>query len=478
MESGGGLNVSNSRHTYRLTKVGFGVEAALSPHGEPQSLEFDEKRGALRVIHTSNPLASLRAGSEWQELALPTSPGTVVIPSGAAKLAIEATSAPVVGEPLLLFAQGARSFRMLFDTSNDFWPDSVIELDNDPGNNWRELGFNIGDIVRIDNPLLLLPEFVGDYEIISFNVAPKASGTTNDPWARVRRVDGKSVPDFDDPGLADFYIIPKVTSNVFPTGTIVQTDHQGAENARYYSVDQLNAPAYAVALFDWDYEGILAQNTLVTTALAGVDAFGNTIEELAQGEGRVDDGTFMSLKPGYGWHLRQTSPPSPGNRIVLSPTFDPAQDWTLEAWMNSGEDSGDGRTILFAQNDNIAPETEVVEYAFHANANAVQVEIDDENAVSIWSSGAVAITAPGTDVWKHCAVTFDSANGQYNVFYDGSRIAQSPASTAATDPFDAVGHFNGTAADDGGWTETRLSRGIRYSGGTYTVPTAPFTISD
>lgn len=264
-----------------------------------------------------------------------------------------------------------------------------------------------------------------------------------------------------------------------PTVFHVPGFFRGAENARYYGVDRLTAPsAYAVALFDWDYEGILAQNTLVTTALAGVDAFGNTISDLAQGAGRVDDGTFMSLKPGYGWHLRQTSPPSPGNRIELIPNFDPTQDWTLEAWMNSGEDTGDGRTILFAQNDNIAAETEVVEYAFHANADAVQVEIDDENAVSIWSSGAVAIAAPGIDVWKHCAVTFDSANGQYNVFYDGNRIAQSPASTAATDPFDAVGHFNGTAADEGGWTETRLSRGIRYSGATYAVPAAPFTVSD
>ncbi len=478
--------MSVSRHTYRLTEVGFGVEAALSPHGEPHSLEFDEKFGALRVIHTSNPLATLRAGSEWEELTLPTSPGTVVIPSGTRKIAIEATSSPVVGEPLLLFAQGARSFRMLFDTSNDFWPDSVIELDNDPGNNWRELGFNIGDVARVDNTFLMLPQFEGDYEIISFNVAPKASGTTNDPWARVRRVDGKSLPDFDDPGLADFYIIPQATSNVFPIATIVQTDHQGAENARYYSVDQLNAPAYAVALHDWDYQGILADLTIVTAANGGVDAFGNAITDVAQGGGRVDDGVgpvgnSSPLKPGYGWHLRASTPPGPGNRIELSPNFDATQDWTLESWMNPGTTGGpaDGRVIMFARNDNILAETAVVEWVLFANAipDAVTVEIADESDVTIWASGNVPVTILAA-VWYHCAVTFDSVNGQYNVFYDGNRIAQSPVSTAATDPFDAVGNINQSPAVDGAWTETRLSRGIRYSGATYAVPTAPFTISD
>ena len=225
-----------------------------------------------------------------------------------------------------------------------------------------------------------------------------------------------------------------------------------------------------------DYENILPALTIVTAAIGGTDDLGQAITDLAQGGGRVDDGTFMSLKPGYGWHLRQTTPPSPGNRIELSPSFVATGDWTLEAWMNSGEDNGNARVILFGQNDNIAAETKVVEYIFHPDALAVQVEIDDENGVSIWSSGTVAIADPGTDVWKHCAVTFDSVNGQYNVFYDGNRIAQSPTSTAATDPFDAVGHFNGTPADEGGWTETRLSRVLRYNAATYTVPVAPFVI--
>lgn len=235
-----------SRHTYRAREVGFFAEAALSPHGEPHTVEWDDKKGVVEIYTTPDPLLTLRDIDSWTKFTKPGSSGTFNVPAGARKLAVEATSTPVVGEPLLIFAQNDQSLRMLFRTGGDNWPDSVIELDTNSDPGWLEHGFSVGDIARIENPFLLDPAFVGDYEITSFNVAPKNSGTTVDDWARVRRVDGKTMPNVDDPGLCDFFMIPSIKSNVFPTVTVEHMGHQGAESARIYGVDQLDNPSVAL----------------------------------------------------------------------------------------------------------------------------------------------------------------------------------------------------------------------------------------
>lgn len=233
-----------------------------------------------------------------------------------------------------------------------------------------------------------------------------------------------------------------------------------------------------VALFDWDYQGVIAPLGFVTNAVAGTDFLGQTITEVAQGPGRVDDGvtpfSTAPVKAGYGWHVRSSTPPSPGNRINLSTPFSAAGDWTLEGWMNNGTGAL-GRLIMHAHNDSVVAETEIVSWVLFGASAAVTVDIRDDNAVSIWSSGNLAATILQS-VWYHCAVTFDSAAGQYNVFFDGVRLAQSPLSTAATDPMDAVGHINQNPSVSGAWTETRLSNIIRYAGATYTVPAAPFVV--
>lgn len=241
-----------------------------------------------------------------------------------------------------------------------------------------------------------------------------------------------------------------------------------------------NPVLFGVALTQWDYQGILAHNTVVTAANGGIDLYGNAITDVAQGGGRVDDGVSggsdAPLKPGYGWHLSETTPPSPGNRIELALGFDASKDWTLESWMNPGNSTADGRVIMFAHNDNISAETFVVEWVLFGNAvpDAVTLTIDDENAVLIFASGNITIPALVVSRWYHCAVTYDSINEQYNVFFDGNRIGQSPLLTAATDPFDAVGHVNNSPSDNGAWTETRLSRGLRYTTPTYAIPATPF----
>jgi len=234
---------------------------------------------------------------------------------------------------------------------------------------------------------------------------------------------------------------------------------------------------HGVALSQWDYQGILAHNTVVTVANAGLDLYGNPIADLIQGGSRVDDGvtipTSSPLKPGYGWHLRSGTPPSPGNRIELITPLDATKDWTLESWMNNGV--GDvGRVVMFGNNDTITPEEKVVEWVLFGNVQTINVDIVDANNVAIWLSGNIPATIL-QGIWNHCAVTFDSVLGQYNVFFNGNRIAQSPIGQPPTDDIEAVGNLNALPTVDGAWTEIRLSSGIRYSGPAYSIPAAPFT---
>lgn len=230
-----------ARHTYKAREVGFFAEVALSPLSV-SSVEWDDKKGVVEIYTTPDPLHTLRDIANWTKFTKPGSSGSFDVPAGTRKIAIEATSAPVVGEPLRIFDQGDQSFRMLFRTGQDNWPDSVIELDTFASPGWIEHGFSVGDVCRISNPFLLAEEFIGDYEITSFNVAPKSSGTTVDDWARVRRVDGKTMPNVDDPGLADFDMIPQATSNVFPTAVVISDGLIDMEQARLYGVDQLDSP--------------------------------------------------------------------------------------------------------------------------------------------------------------------------------------------------------------------------------------------
>lgn len=234
-----------ARHTYKAREVGFFSEVALSPLSV-SSVEWDDKKGVVEIYTTTDPLHTLRDIDNWTKFFKPGASGSFDVPAGTRKIAIEATSSPVVGEPLLIFAQNEQSLRMLFRTGGDNWPDSVIELDTNSDPGWLEHGFSVGDVCRIDNPFLLAEEFVGDYEITSFNVAPKNSGTTVDDWARVRRVDGKTMPNVDDPGLCDFYMIPQATSKVFPTATIVSDGLTDMEQARLYGVDQLSSSSVAL----------------------------------------------------------------------------------------------------------------------------------------------------------------------------------------------------------------------------------------
>jgi hypothetical protein len=77
-------------HTFRK-EIGFGVELALSQLGEPHKITPENNGGyTLKARATNNPLASLRATSEWTSFAIFNgNPNT--IPAGVRKIAFEIT---------------------------------------------------------------------------------------------------------------------------------------------------------------------------------------------------------------------------------------------------------------------------------------------------------------------------------------------------------------------------------------------------
>lgn len=85
--------MSQPQHTHTLRQeIGFGAQLAMSALGEPHEIQPENNGGAvLKARMTSNPLASLRATSEWNSFPIFNGiPNT--IPAGIRQIAIEVES--------------------------------------------------------------------------------------------------------------------------------------------------------------------------------------------------------------------------------------------------------------------------------------------------------------------------------------------------------------------------------------------------
>jgi len=92
-----------------------------------------------------------------------------------------------------------------------------------------------------------------------------------------------------------------------------------------------------------------------------------------------------------------------------------------------------------------------------------------------WDAHTEGTTDLGDEAWHHCAVVRES--GTVSIYVDGSREAQRASSTNDLDigPL-TIGEYNGGAkAYTGYLDEIRISNTARYTGTSYTVPTASFT---
>lgn len=96
-------------------------------------------------------------------------------------------------------------------------------------------------------------------------------------------------------------------------------------------------------------------------------------------------------------------------------------------------------------------------------------------AADTWLTTSAAIC---DNAWHHVAVVFDATGGTISAYCDGARVGTVSATPtgANANPL-GIGGFSGTAGFDslGAIDELRISKTARYSGTTYTTPSAAFT---
>lgn len=132
-----------------------------------------------------------------------------------------------------------------------------------------------------------------------------------------------------------------------------------------------------------------------------------------------------------------------------------------------------------------------IEYWFKVSSiGAIRVVVGDIGIgwwVGISSGGAAVSQAPGTGgaagggnvgdgAWHHMALTLDGTNAR--VWLDGTLMSTTASTSGITsDATLSIGGFSSTSTYDfpGSIDEVRISNVVRYSGTTYTVPTAAFT---
>jgi len=110
----------------------------------------------------------------------------------------------------------------------------------------------------------------------------------------------------------------------------------------------------------------------------------------------------------------------------------------------------------------------------YSTSKAVQII---QNAPAAYYPTQLSGYAGTNGVWSHFAYVFDAGAGQVSVYLEGTRVGQyslGRTSTASADLF--IGGFQNTTTGeyDSYIAQLRLTRAVRYSGTTLTVPTAAF----
>lgn len=84
--------MSESRHTVKFTRTGFAADRDVSPIGQPQRVEYDEGGGKIRIRWTADSLSGVDASVNWTILLHTAGAGSVAVPAGARRVAVEAVS--------------------------------------------------------------------------------------------------------------------------------------------------------------------------------------------------------------------------------------------------------------------------------------------------------------------------------------------------------------------------------------------------
>ena len=140
-------------------------------------------------------------------------------------------------------------------------------------------------------------------------------------------------------------------------------------------------------------------------------------------------------------------------------------DFTVEFFAYMSNQSGTYHTIL----------NDPAQNRFRVNLGATAATPKLTFYSSTWDAHTEGTTDLGDEAWHHCAVTRES--GTINIYVDGSREAQRASSTNDLDISALeIGTYNsGNKSYTGYLNHFRISNTARYSGASYTVPTAAFS---
>ena len=155
-----------------------------------------------------------------------------------------------------------------------------------------------------------------------------------------------------------------------------------------------------------------------------------------------------------------------------------AGDFTVECWMDTADTLGE---FMACQKQSTA---EGWTFITRSSGRLVWTSTTDGSSASALLSSN---NAWSDNTWVHIAVCHNNSSGLTEMFANGSRVAtrteQNPKTVTAGGYFRIGGNIfgvsSGTYSDGpryfgGHLDEIRISDNVRYSGASYTVPTAPF----
>lgn len=206
------------------------------------------------------------------------------------------------------------------------------------------------------------------------------------------------------------------------------------------------------------------------------------IDEISGNTLSVGIGTndFRNNEALYGANsLRLTGPPT--GSVGVTGFADPSGGpWTWETFVNAN----DGDNFIFLEIQRVlsvaAPDQTTAHVTMQVSMSNDNIVLTIRDVVGTEIETATPDTshspwpANPTNGWKHIAMTHDS--NVFEIFFEGQRVYTSADLGVANDSTIAAWAMLMGSPDSKHLEETRMSSGVRYTGATYTVPSAPFVV--
>lgn len=254
--------------------------------------------------------------------------------------------------------------------------------------------------------------------------------------------------------------------------TVSSTNYKSATGLRYTDSGGNRAVLFTGAA-DLTLSLVHWEGTHNTDAGPDVDEIGNITWNYGIGtdDYRSDEALFGTTS------FRVTGPPN-GAGYATGFADPSAGPWTAEMFINANDN--DSFTFFEIQRvlNTSAPDQTTAVVTMQISMASDNITLTIRNAAGTEIETATPDTSHSpwptspTNGWKHVAMTQD--NNLFEIFFEGQRVySQTVAGNDSS--IAAYGIISG-APTSKHVEETRLSKVVRYTGATYTVPTAPFDV--